>query len=306
MRNTEQFVSAALGSILNGNEASIEVIVVDDKSTDRSRDRVLEFSDRRIRLVPGPGRGVAAAMNAGLTAANGTIIMFCDSDDGYPAGRLKQQVAWLDSHPEFDAVCGKYLTVDAAGRLVSEMRTGEAPADITAELAGGKVRTSLCTYAIRSSSVHKVGLFREFFESALDIDFQLRLGEISRVGYVPQNWYFYRLHSSSITHTQTSTLLNFYERTAYALQKQRQQFGLDDLQKGLVPLKPSDDHSRPVSARAHIQGQLIGKAWRLHGNGNKISALRLATRAVAVDPYCLEIWRSLIALIVKPTGMTEI
>ncbi|HSS95799.1 MAG TPA: glycosyltransferase family 2 protein, partial [Terriglobales bacterium] len=97
MRNTEQFVSAALGSILNGNEASIEVIVVDDKSTDRSRDRVLEFSDRRIRMVPGPGRGVAAAMNAGLTAANGTIIMFCDSDDEYPAGRLKQQVAWLDN-----------------------------------------------------------------------------------------------------------------------------------------------------------------------------------------------------------------
>ena len=46
-------------------------------------------------------------MNTGLAQANGTIITFCDSDDEYSAGRLKQQVAWLESHPEFDAVCGE-------------------------------------------------------------------------------------------------------------------------------------------------------------------------------------------------------
>ena len=55
MRNTEQFVSAALKSILNGNEASIEIIVVDDNSTDRSQERVLGLGDQRIRIVPGPG-----------------------------------------------------------------------------------------------------------------------------------------------------------------------------------------------------------------------------------------------------------
>ena len=79
----------------------------------------------------------------------------------------------------------------------------------------------------------KVGLFREFFESGQDIDIQLRLGEAGHIGYVPQNWYFYRLHSSSITHTQTSALLNFYERTAYALQKQRQTIGLTIYKRAL-------------------------------------------------------------------------
>jgi glycosyltransferase involved in cell wall biosynthesis len=301
MRNTERFVIPALNSILRSKELAIEIIVVDDKSTDQSVNRVREVRDRRIRLLEGNGRGAANAMNLALAQARGEIIMCCDSDDLFPAERISQQTAWLQSHMEYDAVCGNYSTIDSDGNEITLLRCGTAFADITDELAGGKVRAHLCTYAIRSSFVRRVAGFREFFISGYDIDFQLRCGELGRIAFVPENWYTYRIHNSSIIHTQSSAMMNFYERTAYELQKQRHEFGIDDIQKGNPPPKPTDDRSLPFSATAHIQGQLIGQAWHEHRAGNKIGALRFGFRAVATDPLQMGMWRSLIAMILKPS-----
>jgi glycosyltransferase involved in cell wall biosynthesis len=301
MRNTEQYVSAALESILKVKETAIEVIVVDDKSSDRSASCVREFRDDRIRLIDGEGRGAASAMNTALAKARGEIIMCCDSDDLYPAARIYQQATWLQNHYLCDAVCGNYSTIDSNGRPIAVMRCGDVAADITDELINGKVRTHLCTYAIRSSFARKVGGFREFFESGYDIDFQLRSGEAGRIAFVPQRWYIYRIHNSSIIHTQPDVLRKFYEQTAYDLQKQRREFGIDDLQKGYSPPKPANDRSLPRGAKAHIQGQLLGRAWQEHRAGKKARALRTGVRALAADPFKMNVWRSLMALIFKPS-----
>src|SRR5208282_4394937 len=115
------------------------------------------------------------------------IIMRCDADDLYPEGRIRRQVRWLEQNPDYDGVCGAFSTVDRQGHLVAEASW-----------------THLCTYAIRSSLVAKVGGFREYFETSEDVDFKLRLEEAGRIAFVPECWYFYRIHASSITHGQTS------------------------------------------------------------------------------------------------------
>ncbi len=111
MRNAERHVRDTLVSILRERQTSIEVVVVDDCSTDASLERVREISDARVRVLQGPGRGVAACVNAGLDAARGAILMRCDADDLYPEGRIDQQVRWLQEHPHFDAVCGAFSTL---------------------------------------------------------------------------------------------------------------------------------------------------------------------------------------------------
>lgn len=301
MYNAEKYISATISTIIQEKTIPIEVIVVDDKSTDHSFERVREFEDKRIRVVKGPGRGVSAAMNAGLADARGSIIMRCDSDDAYPNARISQQALWLQNHPEYDGVCGAFSTIDGEGNVVATMESGDAPAEITDELINGKVRTHFCTYAIRSSLVRKVGGFREFFESGEDVDFQLRLGEAGRIAYVPENWYFYQIRPSSITHTQPSLVREFFERTAFELQRQRRTSGLDDLQRGLLPSKPRFTQSEPHSAIDHIQGHLLGMAWREHQAGRKTLALRTAVRAFAANPLKIRVWKSIIALVLKPT-----
>ena len=302
MYNAEKFISATLESILREKTTPIEVIIVNDKSTDHSLDRVRQFHDEQIRVIEGPCRGVSAAMNAGYAAARGSIIMCCDSDDLFPDGRIDRQAQWLDSHPEYDAICGGFSTIDSKGSLVALLQCGDTFAEITDELVKGIVRTHFCTYAIRSSFISKVGAFREFFQSGQDIDYQLRMGEVGRIAYCPDNSYFWRLHASSITHTQPTLLREFFERTAFELQRQRQTAGFDDLQCGRLLSTPNFGQLEPHSATDHIQGQLLGRAWREHTAGKKMLALRTGVRALTTNPLNIYVWRTMLALVLKPTG----
>jgi glycosyltransferase involved in cell wall biosynthesis len=299
LKNVEKYISDALRSILAENQIDMEVIVVDDKSIDGSLQRVLRLQDERIRVIRGPGRGISACMNVGIAVAAGSVIMRCDADDIYPAGRIGRQVRWLEANPEYDSVCGAFSAIDHKGRLIAQMRCGAAPAEITAELVSGKTRTHLCTYAIRASLIAKAGRFREYFESAEDIDFQLRMGEAGRVAYLPEDWYYYRINASSITHTQSKTAREYFEAVAFDLQRQRRSFGFDQLQKGCPPPKPNSDVSAASSSAEHIAGLLVGRAWSEHRSGKKIQALRSGFRALAANPLRVCLWKNLIVLILK-------
>jgi glycosyltransferase involved in cell wall biosynthesis len=298
--NAANYISATLKSILTETTIPVEVIVVNDRSTDASLDRIRGIPDPRIRIFEGLGRGAAAAMNVGLAQVRGDVVMHCDADDLYADKRISHQVAWLRTHSDYSAVCGSYSTIDSKGRLIAHLRCGDEPIEITEELKKGTVRTSLCTYAIRTEILRKAGGFREYFESSYDIDMQLRLPELGRIGYVPTNFYFYRVHNTSITHQQSSVLREFLERMAYQFQEQRRKGGLDDLQRGLPPTKPGMSSTVAHSAAEHIQQLLLGLAWREHSAGQRARALGTGLRALIANPLDRNIWKSFVALALKP------
>jgi glycosyltransferase involved in cell wall biosynthesis len=300
MKNAEPFVVAALASVLVEKGVPIEVVVINDKSTDRSLERVLSIRDERIRVVDGPGKGLSACLNVGLAAAKADIVMQCDADDLYPADRIKNQVSWLDANPDYAAVCGGFSTIDMAGRLVAVLVASDVPEDITNELNAGKTRTTLCSFALRKSALHNFDGFRTYFETSCDIDFQLRFGEFAKVMYLPNSFYFYRLHDTSMTHTQGNVRRIFFEDTARQFQLQRKASGQDDLQRGCPPMPPEVLSDTSGSAAQQIQGMLIGGAWRQHAAGNKVKAIGLGCRALMQSPFDLGGWRSLLALVVKP------
>jgi glycosyltransferase involved in cell wall biosynthesis len=299
MRNAEEYVAAALTSVLRECTVSLEVVVVEDGSTDRSLEQVKSIQDPRVRVVEGPQRGFSASMNAGINAARGKIVMQCDADDLYPLMRISEQVDWLDSNPQFAAVCGAFSTIDVRGKLIAPMNSQTEAADITGELRGGRVRTHFCTYAVRAPLLKNSGGFREYFVTGGDIDLQLRLGEAGRIGFLPRDWYHYRIHDSSITHQQPNVQRKFFENLAYELQSERMVVGKDSLERGAPPPKPPRGSSDAHSANEHVQGLLLGRAWREHRMGNKGRAVRTGTRAVITCPSQFNAWKSLAALLWK-------
>jgi len=305
MKNAERYVADALASILLERDIPIEVIVVDDQSVDSSRSRVAHLSDSRIRMIEGPGRGVSACMNAGLAAVRGDVVMRCDADDLYPPGRIARQAAWLRAHPDHTAVCGSFRMIDSAGRLVAEAPCGSTPRDLTSELQQGVVLVHFGTFAVRTAAIIGLGGFREYFDSAEDIDLQLRLGTAGPVAYLPECFYLYRLHASSLTHQQSTVARQFFERMAHEFHGQRKSSGLDDLQRGHLPAKPPRHASGPTSARAHIQHMLLGAAWRQHSAGQKAQALGTGLRAVVARPWTRGAWLSLLALVLKRGGRSS-
>lgn len=300
MRNAEAYVRQAIESVLNQSFRDLELVVIDDHSTDKSRKIVEDFltEDSRIQLLNGDGCGVAAASNKGLKSCEGEFILFCDADDVIPENRIANQVNWLNQHRDYAAVCAGFAMMDERGRNVTDLSEGNSPCDITEELLSGKTRTSLCTFAIRREFINTLDGFREYFVTSADIDFQLRLAEICKVFYVPENVYFYRLNDSSIVHTQPSKKRIFFEEAARLFRQQRAENGIDDLQSGYPPLVP-DDQGNPNNAKDQLQGALIGSAWRLHKQGEKLKAIKSGFRACLINPANLVAWKSYIMLFIK-------
>lgn len=294
-RNAENYIRQALESVLRETRVPLEVIVVDDGSSDRSRERALELGDPRVRIVDGPRRGIAACMNAGLAAASGTIFMRCDADDLYPPDRIRSQVDWLERHPDHDAVCGAFGTIDAKGSpVLQRMASGETERlDLETELRDGTLRTHLCTFAMRRSAVERVGGFREYFETAEDTDFAFRLGEGGRVAYLPATAYLYRLHGESITHRQADARRLYFLEAARAFQRERLAGRRDALQLGRAPAPPSEGASNATSAGRHIQQLLIGQAWSELRECRRVPAMEHAWRAAAASPLRGAGWQTL-------------
>lgn len=304
VRNAEAFIAETLASILQERNIPLEIVLVDNGCTDGTIAKAEAFKDDRICVVQGPCKGISPALNVGYRAARGQIIMRCDGDDLFPSKRIATQVEWLDKHPEFGAVCGGFSTIDVKSTLLADLGLDAEIEEITEELKNGKTRTHIGTFAMRAEAIAASGYSREYFDCFEDIDFQLRLGETCRVGYLPETTYFYRLHSTSVTHSQSSTLREFYDSTALEFQRQRRISGEDDLQRGCPPPVPQKGDKAGIDTMEHVQGMLIQSAWTAHQAGQKQKALAFGIRAIMTRPTRLEAWRSLFALAVKPAPHT--
>ena len=301
MYNAEAFVAKTLHSILQEQTVDLEVIVVNDRSTDRSLQRVLAIGDKRVRVITGPGQGISACLNAGIAAARADIIMRCDADDLYPPGRIAQQVNWLSQHPEFGAVCGGFSMIDTQGQRLTQLETDGTAKEFTDNLRKGITSTHFCTFAVRTEVLRKLEGCRQYFKTAEDIDLQLRIGEVCRVWFLPDLHYGYRIHHSSITHSQSNIEREFFEQTARDFQSQRLLQGSDALQRGCPPTPPKPVKKQALKGDIHMQELLLCQAWREHAAGYKFLALGTAMRSLTKQPTTPRIWSNLLVLALKPT-----
>ncbi|WCR12691.1 glycosyltransferase family 2 protein (plasmid) [Paracoccus stylophorae] len=300
-RNAERTIEKSVASVL-AQRGLGELIVVDDGSTDRTRDVLDRISDRRIRIIQGPGAGIARALNAGLFEARFAYVARCDSDDLYPADRLARQSTWLDANPEFIGISGGFVTIDEAGKkLASLVSDGEAR-EVTNDLREGNVLTSLCTWLIRRNSICSIGGVRPWFETAEDVDLQFRLAGIGRIWHDPEPTYFYRLHHQSITHTRQSARLHFFDDMAVKFNHQRMTHGRDDLDIGAAPAVPefSDcNNMKHTVLRRQVVGHLTAQAWRDFHGGRKLDGIAGLCSAIRRHPTSLACWRGLAVMILR-------
>lgn len=299
MKNAESYVHDALKSLLAQTFKEFEIIVVDDGSTDASREIVEGFTDKRIKIISGKGTGIADAFNLALKITEGKYICNCDADDLFPPDRLSWQVEWLEKNQDYSAVCGTYSPMAVNGDVLGQYHCGEKSENISVELLSGITRTHWCTFLTRQRVLLELEGCRRYFVTAQDIDFQLRLvNNNNNVWYEPINTYFYRLHNNSITHEQGTNTRIFYENIAREFSRQRIEEGVDLLQKGMAPVPPKDDKN-PLNSSDQIVNYLIAESWRLHYRKNKFSAFVLSMKACIGQPLSWSAWKNMIMVLVK-------
>jgi len=116
--NAEKYITACLDSIVTQTYKNLEIIIVDDGSTDKSLETVSEYAlkDGRIAVIRKPHLGVSEARNAGLDAASGAFVMFVDADD-YVGGELVSRLLKACTENDLDvASCNYYYIIENSKR----------------------------------------------------------------------------------------------------------------------------------------------------------------------------------------------
>jgi glycosyltransferase involved in cell wall biosynthesis len=194
-----RYLPEAVASVEAQGHRDVEIVVVDDGSTDDTPAVIASLGDR-VRAVRQDNQGPAAARNAGLAVATGDLIAFLDADDLWPADKLALQLARLHAEPELDAVLGRiqYVAVDG----------GEVP-DIEFEDLDQKTLTHvhLGSGLYRRRAFDRLGDFDAGLRYSEDVDWFLRAREAKlRMAILPEVTLIYRLHDANMTRNAKDSL----------------------------------------------------------------------------------------------------
>lgn len=167
--NGERFLYAALQSIFQQDYYPLEVIVVNDGSTDNTAAIVKSFPN--VTHVSQEHHGVAAARNKGIAASHGDIIAFLDCDDFWPCDRLTHTVMYLDQHPEVGYVLGKQMMFVEPGC--------DVPPWVKAEwLVEPQDASNTGVLVVRREIFDCIGTFNEDYRGGEDTEWLVRASEI--------------------------------------------------------------------------------------------------------------------------------
>jgi glycosyltransferase involved in cell wall biosynthesis len=185
--NGEDYVGRALASALAQTHGNLEVIVVDDASTDGSCAVVERVSDPRIRLVRRERNGgIGAARNDGIRAARGEWIAFLDCDDRWAPRKIEQQLERALTKPDAGLVYAWATVESETGEVVGEYRS-RVEGDVLRELLRSNcISGSASSAMVRRDVLAAVGSFDETLQSAEDWDMWLRISAAYPVACVAE------------------------------------------------------------------------------------------------------------------------
>lgn len=171
--NDDEHVDTSIESVLMQSFESVELLVIDDGSTDATRQRLEEYSsDPRLTVVRHvENQGLPTALNTGLGHATGTYVMRQDADDRSLPGRLQAQCNYLSANPDIAAVTSGVEVIDDNGNV---LHTLTGPVDPAAQLQSQNSIIHGATM-LRREVLEEVGGYDEFFRFCQDYDLWVRL-----------------------------------------------------------------------------------------------------------------------------------
>ncbi len=280
--NAERFIAAAVGSILNQTFGDLELIVVNDGSTDGSL-AILErmaAADARVGLISRPNTGYVPALNEALAVARGDLVARMDADDVSLPTRLERQVAYLADHPDCVMLGTHVAQMDADGAVIgpmSDVQFGHEAIDRALMNRGWSVVHP--TIMARAWAVRQVGGYRPELCPNEDHDLFLRLAEVGRVENLPDVLLHYRKHAASESTVKQGRTAELVTRIIVDACRRR---GVP------VPAAVTATAVVPPKPRAELERAW---AWQAVGAGNVSTARKYARRTLGRRPLSPDSWR---------------
>ncbi|HET9482147.1 MAG TPA: glycosyltransferase, partial [Candidatus Polarisedimenticolia bacterium] len=196
--NAERFIRRTIDSVLAQTWRDLEVLVVDDGSSDRTADLVAAFGPP-VACLAGPRRGVSAARNEGVRSSRGALIAWMDHDDEWEPEKTRRQVELFDSSPGIGLIFTQALVIDGEVPCGVFPSIGE-PAAFLASAYENLVHWNyipMSSVMVRRSALEGIqGPFDPAFQLAEDWDLWLRIAArlpAGGIGFIPEPLTRYRI-----------------------------------------------------------------------------------------------------------------
>jgi len=201
-KNRESFLQRALRSALLQTYTDFEILVVDDGSSDGTREAVAGFDSPRIRYFYRPSGHAGAARNFAFTCMRGRVAAFLDSDDLWDPRHLETAVDALSKAPAAGMAVTNFRLIDSAGETLNGRyvpASYEYQGSFVSDFLSGKLPVATSGVLVRRETLRDAGRFDERYRTGEDFDLWLRAGLAAPVLYLRDPLVSYRTHSDSVT-----------------------------------------------------------------------------------------------------------
>lgn len=186
--NRERFIGRAIRSAINQENverSSYEVIVVDDKSTDNSRNIIKDYENVIRYIKNSKNLGLPKTRNKGIKESKGKYLFMLDSDDYISEQTLKILGSFLDNNKSWDAASCDYFTVNSKEKFIKRYSFKKTPI--------------ACGVLYRRETIFEIGLYNEKFKVLEDVEFRRRYLPKYNIGNVELPLYRYTMHKDNMT-----------------------------------------------------------------------------------------------------------
>ncbi len=309
--NGEVYLRQAVDSILNQTFLDFEFLIINDYSTDSSRDIILGYSDPRIRLVDNAvNLGLANSLSKGLSLAKGEYIARQDADDLSLPLRLEKEVRFLESNRRVGLVGSYFIAINEAGEFLQYFRP---PIDSDALKRKLLVKNPFAhgTVMLRKECIEKVGPYREELKHCEDHDLWLRVSQFFDLANLPSYLYQWRLNVNSVS-VENKHIQDRNVQLALALHQERLAGGQDQIQKGEFDIKRWTEYESNDGDHSLKKGDIV-QAYHFQGssfllNNRHQRALDYYFKALKIDTFNIKTWFLLFVTLIKsvmPNGLFQ-
>ncbi len=197
--NQGQFLAEAIQSAIDQDYEQKEIIVVNDGSTDNTKEVAAKFL-QAIKYVEQENQGVSSARNAAIRCSNGDYIAFLDSDDVLLPGSITKRVGYLEGHEEISLICSDSILFNESGSLGLRSQLLNRPKNIdNFRWETVDYNATLSSVMLRRFCLEKAGLFEESIQNAEDWLMWVRMSRYFNMAFIDEPLIKYRLHSGNFT-----------------------------------------------------------------------------------------------------------
>jgi glycosyltransferase involved in cell wall biosynthesis len=266
--NYARFLPDALDSILAQTHTNLEVVVIDDGSTDGTATVVERYADRGVRYVHRPHGGAGRARNTGLASTSAPLVAFLDADDTWLPDRVEAGLTHLARHPELALVAAHAFACDEGLRPTAVVPAATREAGrMLEQLLIDNVVLNPSSVLIRRPAIEAVGGFSEI-PFGEDWDTWIEIAKRFPIGFVDRPLALVRRHTGSVSPRRVSVDVN------RAI-----------VEPHLRVYRPA--WKRPLIRRRGASVAHFHAGLSSAGNGDRRQAKRHAITSIALDPFTL-------------------